>query len=158
MGAQYSAGPQIIPAGGSVTFDLAPVPCNLGVIFHRLGSGLFRLASPQAMGCRCRRQCCSGNFLSANYPVEFHGNIGLAEGGTAGPLSLAIYVDGEEDVSSEMIAQGTAEGDFTNVGTSVIVQVPCICRCSSVSVRNISDQDISLNNGTITFAGVSVQF
>lgn len=158
MSAEYSAGPQIIPAGASVVFNFAPVPCNSGLVFHRQGSGLFRLASPVAMGYRPCRNRCSGRFLSANYVVDFHANIGLAEGGTAGPLSLAIYVDGEEDTSSEMIVQGTAEGDFYNVGASVIVPVPCICPCSSLSVRNTSTQAISLNNGNLIIDGVRVRF
>lgn len=158
MGAEYSAGPQTIPAGGSVTFNFAPVPCDRGLILYRQGSGLFRLASPVAMGYRPCRNRCSGRFLSANYTVEFHGNIGLAEGGTAGPLSLAIFVDGEEDLSSEMIVQGTEEGDYYNVGASVIVPVPCICPCSSLSVRNTSEQELSLNNGNLVFGGVTVRF
>lgn len=158
MSAEYAAGPQTIPAGGSVVFNFAPVPCNQGLIYHREGSGLFRLASPEAMGSRCRRQCCCGGFLNANYVVDFHGNIGLAEGGAAGPLSLAIYVDGEEDLSSEMIVQAAEAGDYYNVGASVIVQVPCICRCSTLSVRNTSDQEISLNNANLVFGGVKVRF
>lgn len=158
MAAQYSAGPQTIPAGGSVTFALAPVPCNRGLIYHRAGSGLFRLASPLAMGYRARRQCCTGRVLSAYYPVTFSGNIGLAAGGEAGELSLALLIDDEEDPASVMITQGTAEGEFESVSSSVIVQVPAICPCSSVAVHNVGSQAISLNNGALTFAGVEVRF
>ena len=43
-----------------------------------------------------------------------------------------------------------------NVGADVIVAVPCICRCSSVSIRNVSTQAIQVQNANIVFdfAGV----
>lgn len=159
MAAEYSANAvQTIPVNGSVIFTESPVPCNRGLIYHRDESGLFRLASPSVIGCGCRRRCCCSDFPSANYNVSFHANISLPTGGTVEPISLAIAIDGEVDPSSIMTVTVplVSDTDGDNVGAHIIVSVPCICRCSSVSVRNVSTQPINVQNANIVFdfAGV----
>lgn len=159
MAAEYSANAvQAIPVNGSVIFSESPVPCNRGLIYHRDESGLFRLASPSVIGCGCRRRCCCSDFPTADYNVSFHANISLPAGGTVEPISLAIAIDGEVDPSSIMTVTVplVSETDGDNVGAHVIVSVPCICRCSSVSVRNVSTQPINVKNANIVFdfAGV----
>lgn len=157
MAAEYSANAiQTVAAGGSVIFTESPVPCNRGLIYHRDESGAFRLASPTAMGCGCRRGCCCMDYPTANYQVAFHANIQIPEGGTVEPISLAITIDGEVDASSIMTITPVAVEELGNVGADVIVAVPCICRCSSVSVRNVSTQPIEVVNANIVFdfAGV----
>ncbi len=157
MAAEYSANAiQTVAAGGSVIFTESPVPCNRGLIYHRDESGAFRLASPTAMGCGCRRGCCCMDYPTANYQVAFHANIQIPEGGEVEPISLAIAIDGEVDASSIMTITPVAVEELGNVGADVIVAVPCICRCSSVSVRNVSTQPIQVVNANIVFdfAGV----
>lgn len=157
MAAEYSANAiQTVAAGGSVIFTESPVPCNKGLIYHRDESGAFRLASPTAMGCGCRRGCCCMDYPTANYQVAFHANIQIPEGGEVEPISLAIAIDGEVDASSIMTITPVAVEELGNVGADVIVAVPCICRCSSVSVRNVSTQPIQVVNANIVFdfAGV----
>lgn len=157
MAAEYSANAiQTVAAGGSVIFTESPVPCNRGLIYHRDESGAFRLASPTAMGCGCRRGCCCMDYPTANYQVAFNANIQIPEGGTVEPISLAIAIDGEVDASSIMTITPVAVEELGNVGADVIVAVPCICRCSSVSVRNVSTQPIQVVNANIVFdfAGV----
>lgn len=157
MAAEYSANAiQTVAAGGSVIFTESPVPCNRGLIYHRDESGAFRLASPTAIGRGCRRGCCCQDYPTANYQVAFHANIQIPEGGTVEPISLAIAIDGEVDASSIMTITPAAVEELGNVGADVIVAVPCICRCSSVSVRNVSTQPIEVVNANIVFdfAGV----
>ena len=157
MAAEYSANAiQTVAAGGSVIFTESPVPCNRGLIYHRDESGAFRLASPTAIGCGCRRGCCCMDYPTANYQVAFHANIQIPEDGTVEPISLAIAIDGEVDASSIMTITPAAVEELGNVGADVIVAVPCICRCSSVSVRNVSTQPIEVVNANIVFdfAGV----
>lgn len=45
---------------------------------------------------------------------------------------------------------------YGNISTQVIVEVPAICMCASISVRNVGTQDIQLQNAnmTIVFDGV----
>ena len=157
MAAEYSANAiQTVAAGGSVIFSESPVPCNRGLIYHRDESGAFRLASPVAMGRGCRRGCCCQDYPTANYQVAFHANIQIPADGTVEPISLAIAIDGEVDASSIMTYTPAAVEELGNVGADVIVAVPCICRCSSVSVRNVSTQPIEVVNANIVFdfAGV----
>jgi hypothetical protein len=155
MAAEYSANQlQTVPANGPVIFSASPVPCNRGIIYHRDESGLFRLASPRVMGVCCRRRCCCSDFPEAVYSVGFHANIAVPRTPTAGTveeIQLAIFVDGEEDPSSIMSFTPAALDEFGNVGANILVSVPCICGCSSVSVRNISTQLINVRNANIVF-------
>lgn len=163
MAAEYSANAvQTVQANGAVVFTEAPVPCNCGFIFHRDESGLFRLASPRTMGASCRRRCCCSGFPEANYQVAFHANIAIPEDGTppgtVEEIQLALVIDGETDPSSIMSFTPAALGDFGNVGADIIVSVPCICGCSSVSVRNISTQPIEVRNANIVFDFTGVRY
>ena len=156
MAAEYSSNNlQTVAANGSVIFTESPVPCNRGMVYHRDESGLFRLASPSTLG--YRRTCCN-SMPMANYEVAFHANIAIPTepAGTVAPLSLALFIDGEEDPSSIMTVTPAAAGDFWNVGADVLVSVPYICRCASVSVRNVSTQAIEVSNANlvIDFTGV----
>lgn len=162
MAAEYSANElQTVLPSQAVIFTASPVPCNRGLIYHRDESGLFRLASPSVInggcggysnGCRCR------NMPTANYLVSFHGNIAVPAdpAGTVEAISLALAIDGEIDPSSIMTVTPAAVGEFFNVGAGIIVAVPWICRCASVSVRNVSTQAVDVRNANlvINFAGI----
>lgn len=142
MGAEYSANmAQTVPAGGSVIFTESPVPCSRGLVYHRDDSGLFRLANKYFRQGR------------TNYEVAFHANIAIPEGQTAPAdgIQLAIAIDGEIDPSSTMISDVTVAETYDNVGSDIIVTVPCICSCSAVSVRNTSTIPILVQNANIIF-------
>ncbi len=160
MAAEYSANAlQTVPANGPVIFSASPVPCNRGIIYHRDESGLFRLASPRVMGASCRRCCCCCDFLESVYSVSFHANIAVpgTPAGTVEEIQLAIFVDGEEDPSSIMSFVPSALDDFGNIGAEILVSVPCICGCSSVSVRNISTQPVNVRNANIVFGFAGIR-
>lgn len=159
MACEYSANAlQTVPANGAVIFTEAPVPCNRGMIFHRDESGLFRLASPRSLGYSCRRCCCCCGYPEATYQVAFHANIAVPgdPAGTVEEIQLAFSIDGEVDPSSIMSFTPAAVDEFGNVGADIIISVPCICGCSSVSVRNISAQPVNVRNANLVFdfAGV----
>jgi len=141
-------GSQTIPAGGSVTFTVNPVPCRQGIVYWRPGTGLVRLASPSLMtGCGCVQpwNCCG--MLQADYDVGFHANVQIPEGGTAGSvLSLGVAIDGVIDPDSIMQATPAAVGEPANIGTGIIVPVPWICRCSSIQIVNTSEVEVQINN------------
>ena len=146
--AEYSANAiQTVASNGSVIFSESPVPCRKGFIYHRDESGLFRLAS-NAINNPCNR-------CNAQYQVAFHANIQIPDGGTVEPISLALAIDGEVDPSSEMIITPAAVEELGNVGAEIIVTVPWICRCSSVSVRNTSTQAIQVQNANIVFSRIA---
>ena len=145
MSAEFSANAaQVVPANSSVIFTETPVLCNCGLVYHRDGSGIFRLANRFA-----RQNIMNCWRRNSNYLVSFHANIAIPTGGTAEEISLAVAIDGEVDPSSTMIIVPAAIGDFGNVGAEVIVTVPSVCLCSSVSIRNTSNQAITVQNANL---------
>ena len=166
MTAEYSANAaQDILSNGSVIFTNSPVQDTQGLIFHRDESGIFRLASPSKIVGNCggswnwlcgKCNCCKV-MPEALYEVEFHGNIAIPTGGTVGEISMAIAIDSVVDPSSTMIVTPAAVGEFANVGAAIIVAVPAICGCESISVVNTSDQTITAQNSNllIEFLGIS---
>ena len=102
---------------------------------HRDNSGLVTM---RGNTCQCR----------ARYRVSFGGNIALPEGGTAGPISLAIAIDGEAVPSSTMTVTPTAVESFFNVFASIFIDVPKGC-CMTVSVQNISTVPVDVMNANL---------
>jgi len=151
MAAEYSNNnSQVVQPNGSVIFTESPVSCNRGLVYHRDDSGIFRLANRFFR--QNINQCWRRN---TNYEVGFHANISVPTepAGTVEPISLAISIDGEVDPSSIMTVTVPLVSDTTgdNVGADIIVTVPYLCGCSSVSVRNISTQPIVVSNANIIF-------
>lgn len=147
MSAGYSYGAdQVVPANSSVIFNESPVPCREGLVYHRDGSGIFRLVNRFF-----RQNLCSCWKRNSNYLVSFNANIEIPEGGTVETISLALAIDGEIDPGAIMEVTPAAVEQPGNVSVSVIAQVPFICTCSNVSVRNISTQPITVSNATIVF-------
>lgn len=160
MAAEYSTSvDQTIPAGGSAFFDLAPVPCRRGLIYHRDGGTIFKLASPALLGCNMRRCCCNRKMPTANYVVSFHGNVAIPTGGTVEAVTLALALDGEVDPASVMSTTPPAVEVFDNIGTGIVAEVPWICRCAPIALRNTSTQPVILRAGAnITFDFYGVQY
>lgn len=146
MAAEFSYGlVQTVAANGSVIFNESPVLGD-SRIYHRDGSGLFRLASPRIIGYK-RNRCCKDP--KAVYRISYGGNIAIPTGGTVGEIGLAVFLDGEEDPSGVMLFTPAAVEEFGNVSVDVLIEVPWICGCGSVSVRNISTEPILVQNSNI---------
>lgn len=143
MAAEYSIiTTQTVQPNQPALFPVASFPCRSGYVFHKEGSGLFRLANRvRTSGCR--------PIYETMYNVEFHANVGLAEGATVEPITLAIVVDGEIDPESVMTVTPAAIGDMFNVGTGILVAVPSICGCSSVAIENIGTQPTDITNAVL---------
>ena len=160
MAAEYSANElQTVQPNLPVIFTESPVPCNRGLIFHRDESGVFQLANNAPVS-NCNCSCGCGGCRRINetlYRVSFHGNIAVSEDGEAEEIQLAISIGGEPDPSSVMRVTPTTIEEFWNVGAEILVAVPSICGCVSVSVRNTSAQAIDVQNANITFDYVGVR-
>ena len=102
----------------------ASLPCQKGYIFHEDETGVFTL-----------RGITSNCF--ARYQVTFNGNIAIPEGGAAGPIAVAITVNGEPRLTSRAIFVPAAVDEYGNVTSTAIVVVPKGC-CFNMSVRYIS--------------------
>ena len=143
--AEYAANDlQLINPGESAVFTTTIVPCNRGLVRHSDGTPNFLLSGwvPNANCCQCTRN------VSAEYLVDIGANIAVPTGGTVGQISVAISVDGATVPYSEMDATPAAVEEFFNVGRSITVPIFNGC-CQTVTVRNISDQQIAMKNVSI---------
>ena len=125
---------QTVAANANVLFTDTVVGGNCAIM-HRDGSGLVTL---RGLTNQCR----------ARFRVSFGGNIALPTGGTVGPISLAIAVNGEPVASTTMISTPAAVEEFNNVFSAIFLDIPKGC-CSQISVRNISDQPIDVQNANL---------
>ena len=131
---------QTVPANGNVIFT-DTVVCGNCSIMHREGSGLVTL---RGLTNQCR----------ARFRVSFGGNIALPTGGTVGPISLAIAINGEPVATTTMISTPAAVEEFNNVFSAIFIDVPKGC-CSQISVRNTSDQLIDVQNANLIIERVA---
>ena len=148
--AEYSANAlQTVSPGETIIFTEAPVPCTRGLVRHRDDTGSFLLSGyvPTNYG----RGCCCNRINTANYLVDFGANIAVPTGGTPGAISVAIQIDGSTIASSTMTVTPAAVEEFFNVSRAINVPVWRGC-CETVSVKNISDQPILVQNANILFS------
>lgn len=138
---------QTINPGESAIFSVTEVPCNRGFVRHREGTGNFLFSGYvySKPGCRCCSQ------KTANYMVDFGANIAIPTGGIVGAISVGITIDGATIPSSQMIATPAAVEEYQNVSVAKIVDVFKGC-CQTVTVRNLSDQPILMQNANIVIS------
>ena len=138
--AEYTAvASQIVQPGADFIFTASPEPCNRGLVRHRDETGSFLLAGKV----RCRR--CQN---AAKYKISVGSNITVAEGGTAGPITIALVVDGAVIPASQMQQTIAAVGDFANVSRTIDVPIWAGC-CQTVALRNTGTQPIEAINTNI---------
>jgi hypothetical protein len=125
---------QTVPANQNVYFT-DTVICGNTSIGHRDDSGLVTL---RGVTNQCR----------ARFMVTFGGNIAIPIGGTVGPISLAIAINGEAVPATTMIVTPAAVEQYFNVKSSVFIDVPRGC-CLNVSVTNTSDEAINVQNANL---------
>lgn len=143
--AEYSAvAVQTVNPGETVVFTETEVPCERGFVRHRDGTGNF-LLSGYVPNCNCNRS------RSAHYLVDFGANIAIPEGGTVGPISVAITIDGSTIPASTMIATPAAVEEYFNVSRAINADIFKGC-CESVAVRNTSTIPILVQQANIVFS------
>lgn len=125
---------QTVPANQNVYFT-DTVICGNCNITHRDDSGLISL---RGLTDQCR----------ARFRVSFGANIGLPTGGTVGPISLALAINGEPVRATTMTVTPAAVEQFFNVYASLYVDVPRGC-CVTISVQNITTDDIDVQNANL---------
>ncbi len=125
---------QTVAANQNVYFTDTAV-CGGPSVLHRDGSGLVTL---RGLTNQCR----------ARFRVSFGGNIAIPEGGTVGPISLAIAIEGEAIQSTNMIVTPAAVEEFFNVFAAIFIDVPRGC-CFTISVHNTSDEAIEVQNANL---------
>lgn len=129
---------QTVAAGQNVLFTETAVPCNKGCVIHREGAGVVTLRGIVNNPYAC----------FARYKIFFGGNIAIPTGGTVGPISVALAIDGEAIPTSSAIVTPAATGDFWNIAEALFVTVPRGC-CYTIAVENTSDQPIEIQNANL---------
>lgn len=148
--AEYLANAVQSVALNSPAVFTASIPCTRGNVYHEDETGIFILR---------------GNTANcfARYQVTFNGNVALPTGGTAGPIAIALTVNGEPRLTSRAIVTPAAVEEYFNVTSTAIITVPRGC-CFSLSVRNVPASDdptvtpapaITLQNANLTITRVA---
>ena len=157
--AEYAYNPvQTVEPNQNVILDTV-IPCNKGYVYHRNQSGIVILRGIV----NCPTSC------FARYQVAFNGNIAIPDGGTVGPISVALAIDGEPIQTSRAIVTPAATADdpptannFFNVTSTAIITVPKGC-CFSIAVENTSSPaapvgiapEILVQNANLTVSRIS---
>ena len=125
---------QTVLANQNVYFTDSVI-CGNTSMTHRDDSGLVTL---RGVTNQCR----------ARFKVTFGGNIAIPTGGTVGPISLAIAIEGEAVPATTMTVTPAAVEQFFNVGASVFIDVPRGC-CMTISVKNITEGPVEVQNANL---------
>ena len=125
---------QTVATNQNVLFTDTVVDGNCSIVY-REGSGLITL---RGLTNQCR----------ARFRVSFGGNIAISTGGTIEPISLAITINGEPVATTTMTSTPAAIGDYNNVFSAIFLDVPRGC-CSQISIKNISTQDVDVQNANL---------
>lgn len=125
---------QTVPVNQSIYFT-DTVVCGNFSIMHRSGSGLTTI---KGITNQCR----------ARYRVTFGGNIAVPTGETVGAISLALAIEGEAIPATTMTVTPAAVEEFFNVSSAIFVDVPRGC-CQTISVKNISDIPVNVQNANL---------
>lgn len=142
--AEFTYNPiQLVEAGQPVLLNNS-IPCNKGYVLHNNEEGLVTLRGVVNNPC--------ANF--ARYQVTFNANIAIPEGGTVGEISVAIAKSGEAIQTSRARVTPTATDAYFNVSCTKIVTVAKCC-CPDISVENVSDQAINVQNANLTVTRVA---
>ena len=120
---------QVVQLNNPIIFT-ASIPCTKGYIYHEDETGNFILRGI------VNNACCS----FARYQVTYNGNIAVPTGGTVGPISVAITVDGEPRPTSRAIVTPAAVEEYNNVTSTAIITVPRGC-CFNIAIRAVAAAD-----------------
>ena len=132
---------QTVTENGNVVFTNTSV-AGSSCIVYRQGSGLVTLRGLTNGQCRAR------------FRVTFGGNVAIPTGGTVGPVTVAIGINGEPVQTSEMIVTPAAVNEYFNVYRSMFLDVPRDC-CTQVSVENLTGGSILVQNANLTIERVA---
>ena len=127
--AEFTSTIQQVAAGQNAVLDVDVIKSRC--VSHRTGSGLICVDNS---GCDCK---------PARYKVFVKANISIPTGGTVGPISLGIALNGEIVQSSITTVTPAATGDEFSVATEEIVNAG---KCPvNIAVRNPNTQTIQIS-------------
>lgn len=141
--AEFTYNPIQLVQPNQVVLLNTTIGCPRGYVLHRNESGIVTLRGIVNNPCGC----------FARYQCTFNGNIAVPEGGTVGPISVAVALDGEPILTSRAIVTPAAVDEYFNVTSTAIITVPKGC-CFNLSVENTSE---SADPATTPAPAINVQ-
>ena len=141
---EYTYNPEQLVQPNQNVLLMDSIRCNKGYVIHRNESGLVTLRGIVNNPCNC----------FARYQVTFNGNIAVPEDETAGPISVALSIDGEPVLTSQAIVTPAAVDNYFNVTSTAIITVPKGC-CMNVSVDNTAAAAINVQNANLTVTRIA---
>lgn len=131
--AEFTSTIQQVAAGQNAVLDVDVIKSRC--VSHRTGSGLICVDNS---GCDCK---------PARYKVFVKANISIPTGGTVGPISLGIALNGEIVQSSIATVTPAATGDEFSVATEEIINAG---KCPvNIAVRNPNTETIQISDLTV---------
>ena len=131
--AEFTSTIQQVAAGQNAILDTDVIKSRC--VSHRTGSGLICVDNS---GCDCK---------PARYKVFVKANISIPTGGTVGPISLGIALNGEIVQSSIATVTPAAAGDEFSVATEEIINAG---KCPvNIAVRNPNTETIQISDLTV---------
>ena len=128
--AEFTSTIQQVAAGQNAVLDTDVIRSRC--VSHRTGSGLICVDNS---GCDCK---------PARYKVFVKANISIPTGGTVGPISLGIALNGEIVQSSIATVTPAATGDEFSVATEEIINAG---KCPvNIAVRNPNTETIQISD------------
>ena len=128
--AEFTSTIQQVAAGQNAVLDTDVIRSRC--VSHRTGSGLICVDNS---GCDCK---------PARYKVFVKANISIPTGGTVGPISLGIALNGEIVQSSIATVTPAAVGDEFSVATEEIINAG---KCPvNIAVRNPNTETIQISD------------
>lgn len=128
--AEFTSTIQQVAAGQNAVLDVDVIKSRC--VSHRTGSGLICVDNS---GCDCK---------PARYKVFVKANISIQTGGTVGPISLGIALNGEIVQSSIATVTPAAAGDEFSVATEEIINAG---KCPvNIAVRNPNTETIQISD------------
>ena len=128
--AEFTSTIQQVAAGQNAVLDNDVIRSRC--VSHRTGSGLICVDNS---GCDCK---------PARYKVFVKANISIPTGGTVGPISLGIALNGEIVQNSIATVTPAATGDEFSVATEEIINAG---KCPvNIAVRNPNTETIQISD------------
>ena len=131
--AEFTSTIQQVAEGQNAVLDVDVIKSRC--VSHRTGSGLICVDNS---GCDCK---------PARYKVFVKANISIPTGGTVGPISLGIALNGEIVQSSIATVTPAAAGDEFSVAIEEIINAG---KCPvNIAVRNPNTETIQISDLTV---------
>lgn len=132
---------QTVDVNDNILFTDTPVK-GCPSIIHIEGSGLVTLRGVASTQSRAR------------FRATFGANVAVPTGETVGPVTLALARNGESVATTTMIVTPAAVEEYFNISSSIFLDIPCGC-CTQISVKNISDIPVAVQNANLIIERVA---